>query len=191
MSAYDHPTDDDLAVWLFEGQGYQVPVWDDHILKLGTAYDWRADTTSGGTDVATAVGGVTRATVAAEADSFWLKDQQAPANNLKLPVRYDAGIPMSIPRRAQTLDPLAGDRQLILYGEKRYGYSIALALIFSDAAQLAAVEAALARFLSLDTPVYYQDRGGRLCKVRFPQGIAFTYQDYGVLEAEINLTEVA
>jgi hypothetical protein len=52
------------------------------------------------------------------------------------------------------------------------------------------VEATLKRLLAVDGAIYYQDRRGGLYKVRVPAGLAFTYQDYEALEAEIRLTEV-
>jgi hypothetical protein len=191
LDPYGDPDDNDLvAPWSFEGQTVQLPVWDDEAVKLATAHDYRVDTSSTSPNAATAVGQLTRATVPAERDAFWLKDITTPTNNLKLPVRYDAGIPFSRPRRAQTLEPLAGSTKTVNYGAVPYGDDITLTCIFATASELSTVEATLKRLLAVDGAIYYQDRRGGLYKVRFPAGLAFTYQDYEALEAEIRLTEV-
>ena len=185
---YGAPTDSEAAVWAFNGQAYQVPVVDDHLLKLGTAYDYRGDVNSAGVNAATATGLVSTGTVVALGDSFWLKVPATPTLNLKLPVKYEVGLGYTVPRRSAALEPLSGAAKIVIQGPNAYGAEITLKLIYAGASGQDVTEAALTALLNLAADVWLQDIYGGLRKVKFPaiayQHLAtYMWVDFKLIEA--------
>jgi hypothetical protein len=164
---YQDPTDNDLTVWNFNGQTYQIPAFDDHLVKLGKAYDWRCDTTAA--NGALASGLTTTGTVAALADAVWLKVPSDPTKNYKFPVKYEEGIHKNYPRRMSLLEPLSGPAKIATLGPNAYGAeAIKLRAIVDGAAGHDVLEAQLLALLNLTADLWLQDLFGGLRKVRFP-----------------------
>ena len=189
LNPLQDPTDQDAAVWLFEGQGYQVPVVDDHLIKLGTSYDYRADVNGTGASPATATGQVFSNTLVAAADSIWLKVPSDPTKNLKLRVKYEAGLQSKVPRRTTVLEPLSGPAKIVTQGPSAYGSEITLKLLYSGATGQDVIEAAFTALMNQTADVWLQDLFGGLRKIRFPE---IAYQHLSLwLWVDLTLIEAA
>lgn len=188
-SPYADPTDYEPAVYCFNGQAYQVPVFDDHLVKLGQAYDWRADTSSGGTNAATAQGAATTATVLANSDSWWLKDVQTPAQNVKVPVLNE--FPYKVVRPAQIISPIApaSQAETVIYGPTPYGVRSTLKFKYSNPADQVSKEAALRTLLASNDDIWIQSPFGHLAKVKLPAGLDLALHEI-FLEGSLSIVEV-
>jgi hypothetical protein len=189
LDPYGDPTDNDLAVWNLEGQTVQLPVFDDRLIKLGTAYDYTVDSTSASPNAATAFGQRTRASTAALAQSWWLRSQQDAAKDILAPVldrhEYDVG------RGAQEVRPASGGFPSLIYGGAREGMRGALDILvaYSTAAAADSAEQALLALLGTQDTLWLLSPFGMLAKIRFPSGVHFIREDYR-LQLKLSVLEV-
>lgn len=186
---YADPDDNDAAMWLFEGQGYQVPVVDDRLIKLGTSYDYRADVSSGGTTAATATGQIFTGSTAALTTSWWLRSQQDPTKDITFYTLKQHKY--KVLRPAQPIKPASGGLPSVIYTGNIEGISgqIEILAAYTTTAQQALMEAAFRTLLGSNDTVWLQSAFGGLFKVRFTQGVELALHEV-FLDAVLDVLEV-
>lgn len=189
---YQQPTDNDLAVWQFEGFTSQVPAFDDRLVKLGTSYDWRAIATARTATPTQSTGEQISGSVAASAiDAWWLRDATDPTKDVQLYVAHDAGYSFARGRPLAVGTPLQGGPRSVTLGAAPYGDEGTLRLIYPTAALRDATEVALKAILATNNKTYLQDPFGLLRCVRISAPIRFAPElTPAVLEADLEFIEV-
>jgi hypothetical protein len=192
LDPYGVPDDNDLAVWGFEGFAFQVPAYNDRLVKLGTSYDYRTVGTAAAATPTQSTGEQISGSVAASAvDAWWLRDATDSTKDVQLYVRHDTGYEFERGRPTSVGTPLQGGPRSVIYGATPFGDEGRLALIYPTAALRDSTEAALKTLLATNNATWLQDPFGGLRRVRISAPIRFRPQlTPADLESDLDFIEV-
>jgi hypothetical protein len=188
LDPYQSPTDNDLAVWDFEGFAFQVPTYNDRLVKLGPSYDYRAVGTAAAATPTQSTGQQTSGSVAVDSRPKWfLKDSVDATKDTQIEVINQ--FPFSVPRRVTVVLPLAASRKVAIRSPYPTGMEGTLKLRFTSLTDQVAKEAAIRDLMASNNVLYLQSPFGQLIPIALTAPLNFIMHET-ILEADLTFTEV-
>jgi hypothetical protein len=182
---YQTPTDNDLAVWGFEGFTFQVPAYNDRLVAFGRSYDYRAVGTAAAATPTQSTGQQISGTVAVHSfPRWWLRDSVDSTKDVQINVVNQ--FPITRPRKGFEAEPLSSSYKQVILSTYPYGDEGVLELLHTTDAE--ATETTLKAIQASNNSLYLQDPFGRLRQVRLTHQIEIS-KDGPTLKAQISFIE--